>query len=554
MRPEPSAKAATQCAGGERPAIFGNVRSVRLGFPPWWDWALVAVALACFGVMFAQRRIGLSLHDEGFLWYGAQRMLLGELPLRDYQSYDPGRYFWAAAWMALSGNDGIITLRVANAALAAITVALATWIVTSHLVGRKTAVRLAVGAIFTLWMQPHMKAADSFAAVLLLFGLSRLISRPEISRYFQAGVCLGVAAMIGINHALYGTIAGMLAFAYVRATPNPARAFGAVIMGGVIGYAPVLALDALAPGFAPAFLDSIVRIFEAGTTNLSLSYPDPLAFVRGPTRWHVWSAARSLLGIFMAVLPLAWLWAIFRLRKVEVRLAASPVALAGLMLALPYAHYVASRMDLYHAAVSALPVLAVMMTTVFRSAHRFAKWLGIAALFGVSIIMTARSHPAYEVWKGPPMKTLKIDDADLLVAPRDVVEIDAARTVARLAGRAQFVAAPYLPGAYALARRKSPLWEIYLLFPSSPERQEAEIARLRGANVSYALLSTGSVDNRPDLGLRNTHSLLLIELQRRLKRSMTLKGSDMAIRSAVPDDPLEAPKRSTNTVAPGGGT
>ncbi len=42
-------------------------------------------------------------------------MLLGGVPIRDFCSYDPGRYYCSAALMALQGSNGIVALRVAVA-------------------------------------------------------------------------------------------------------------------------------------------------------------------------------------------------------------------------------------------------------------------------------------------------------------------------------------------------------------------------------------------------------------------------------------------------------
>ena len=67
-----------------------------------------------------QGHLGFSLWDEGYLWYGAQRVLQGEIPIRDFQSYEPGRYYWAATFMYLFGDNGIMALRVSVAIFQAI--------------------------------------------------------------------------------------------------------------------------------------------------------------------------------------------------------------------------------------------------------------------------------------------------------------------------------------------------------------------------------------------------------------------------------------------------
>ena len=76
--------------------------------------------------------VGVNLADEGYLLLGSNAVLDGQVPIRDFRAYDPGRYYWCALWLKFLGRK-YSTLRLAMAfimfcslSLSAMTIYLAT--------------------------------------------------------------------------------------------------------------------------------------------------------------------------------------------------------------------------------------------------------------------------------------------------------------------------------------------------------------------------------------------------------------------------------------------
>ena len=81
------------------------------------DWSsrlrmsFYALLIACFS-LYVQVDWSPELGDEGFLWYGALKTFQGQVPLRDFQSYFPGRYYFTAAFFNFLGPD-LLAVRIA---------------------------------------------------------------------------------------------------------------------------------------------------------------------------------------------------------------------------------------------------------------------------------------------------------------------------------------------------------------------------------------------------------------------------------------------------------
>ena len=149
---------------------------------------------------------GFSLWDEGFLWYGAQRVMLGEVPVRDFMSYDPGRYYWSAALMSLWGDNGIVALRGAVAVFQVIGLFVALLLIARSVRTPNFPYLFLSAIILAAWMYPRHKLFDISLSILLIGVLAFLVQHPTSRRYFLTGLCVGLVAVFGLNHGVYGVL------------------------------------------------------------------------------------------------------------------------------------------------------------------------------------------------------------------------------------------------------------------------------------------------------------------------------------------------------------
>ena len=247
--------------------------------PAWRQ--LLLPALLAFGLgglsFWWQGDVGISLRDEGYLWYGVLGVLEGELPLRDFQAYDPGRYVWCALWSPLVGS-GLLGVRAATAVFGALGLFLG--LLAARRVVRTPLGLAATALLLHVWMFPRHKLYESALTMAAAWVAVRLVERPTPRRHAEAGLFVGLAACFGRNHGLYAGLAlGALALFValrrgVNERPSLARNGACLALGTLAGYAPMLVLFAAAPGFAKGYVDAALLILEQGA-NLPAPYPWP---------------------------------------------------------------------------------------------------------------------------------------------------------------------------------------------------------------------------------------------------------------------------------------
>jgi len=471
-------------------------------------WHILLLAIVLLGASFAvQGRQGINLGDEGFLWYGAQQTAHGKVPLRDFQSYDPGRYYWSAAGMHLFG-DGLVALRFSETVFQL----LGLWVglLAASRVAKNWALLAGVGLMLTLWMFPSHKLFD---ITLLLCGLwiaVRLIEEPSPARIFTAGFFVGLCVFFGRNHALYNFLAQASLLLFLRFKLGPMLSiphFGMWVAGIMAGLVPTIAMFVVVPGFFASYIGSIQWIFRYGT-NLPLPVPWPWRVSPNSTA----GTTQFILGIFLVALPLGYLAAIIvslSMRSQTIKDHALFIACA--YVGLFYLHHAFSRADFSHLAQVIHPfTLAALAWLGFLGARKSYYWAVIVVLIAAALFTIGRQMPIYQrITSSTPW--VPCDAGSKIFVPTGTDRLfTCLRKFAaeNIAPREGVLIAPFTPTLYPILGYESPLWDLAYYFPATAQRQETMIHELAAKNVNWAIISDTLLDKREDLLFSATHALV----------------------------------------------
>ena len=455
-------------------------------------------------------RYGFDLSDEGYYWYGAQRVIQGEVPMRDFMSYDIGRYYWAAFWMNIVGDDGIFGARLSAAIYQALGTSLGVYVCTLGFQMRRVTwwlVTALAACTLTVWVWPYYKVYDHATSILIVAILVLIVRSSRTAAWFGAGVCLGVAAMIGRNHGVYGAFSAALVI-MVLLIKGPLRhdivkRIGYFAVGVVIGFAPTFGMMWGVEGFAAAFIESILALFRGGSTNIGLQ-------IEWPWSWS-WSESLSENGylttslrlsrnfgfVFLLAYPIVVL-IVLAYHRFNTANTTSAVALATFAASIPYAHYSFSRADITHLTLGIFPALLGLLAVAI--ATRGLRAVIFSLLILSASVLTLSPSQAILAFRllGIPFLQAEITGQQIWI---DEGEFDrfqfAAKAISGLQpGKSNFLALPNMMGLYAIYRVKSPLWEIYSL-PGEAEPEIRQIASLESNPPELIILSNHALDKNP---------------------------------------------------------
>lgn len=449
-------------------------------------------------------RFGFDLADEGYYWYGSQRLIHGGIPMRDFLAYDIGRYAWGAFFMHLIGSDGLVGARMSAALFQLVTVALAVWLIlrvagTYLTLPAKITFAVLTTILLNLWVHPYYKSFDYGVSIVVIAMLVMMATTQGVRPWFGAGVILGLVAVVGRNHGVYGAFAAFLLVLFLAIKLPTRRALVtsvlAYIAGVVVGFSPNFAMGLLVDGFTQAFITTLRDLVQSGSANIGLPVPWPWTALRDEYGWVYYFTKLAQGAAFLALIlvPLAAL--VHLVRRPLVRYAPIDYFMLALFCtACGYAHYAFSRADLTHLSHSIVPGLLIVLCFGILIRRPV---LTAALLLASSILILAPEKPYLaQAFLGKKLSEIAVNGVTLRVFSIDALRFNAAQHAFSMtpAATTNFLALPNAPGLHAMYKITMPIWEIYALSKRPEAFEKVEISRLEKSPPEMILLSDDPLD------------------------------------------------------------
>ncbi len=453
----------------------------------------------------------LNIPDEGHLWYGVKAISqYGDVPLLTFRGYDPGRYYWGAAWSVLIG-DSLMAVRFSAMIFNAI--GLSFGLLAVHRVYRKRWLLIPVAVLLLAWMFPRHKFVEASLAMALAYFGVLLVQAPTRRNYFISGVCVGLTAFFGRNLGLYGAVGfvTLSAFVYFKVDrADPLKRFLALTAGIVTGYLPMLLMIILIPGFPETFVENILFWFRQGETNLPL--PVPWLWTLNFPLNEPSTFSSSVLFTLLPPFVIGMLILLFILPVKNVSRTA--LTAAGICIGLFFLHHAYSRADIPHIAQSVHPMLLALIGVPLLLENEWKRQLTtvLVAVFLIVVTLPAVTATPLGMWLRQPSDYVQfeIDGDTFWVSRHQAAYISAVQKFAE-ENPGRMAAIPYEAGIYAILDRPSPFWDNYLLFKATDEVQQEAVRAFE--DVEWILLGNNVVDGRADKHLEVIYPMLWSYIQ-----------------------------------------
>lgn len=447
---------------------------------------------------------GLNPADESYLIYGTLNLMNGHVPIRDFRSYDPGRYLFCAIFFVLLG-PGYISARIAMVFLSTLTV-VAVALFTLWFSGSATVAAI-TGCLSVLWLLPNYKQGEILLSVLITVGIT-LVALGSNGTL----LCVAVAAIAAIyahNILVYIGTAGLLFLLAQLAAGEPAldQVWPVIFWTGVALFGLFVA-GTFVRGYWRAFWSRKVKVVvKRGTANLPLPRPwlwskDGLQIKSlAPIRRWSFKLLFSVLPIVFCMGLVAWIWGI------SLRSSNAGVALFGAsIVGLACFHHFWSRADFGHLTMIAQPIVILLAAITAMALPTLASSLVLLILCAATVYFLWPLPEFADKWlKHKAAKPFNTRFETLMIAPHlseQLNELNSIIAMHSAPGTPVFVV-PMNIASLVVADRPSAVYDCFPVHPATEAGQSAMLHELDTSCASIAVIGTQRIDGNESLLFAN---------------------------------------------------
>jgi hypothetical protein len=482
----------------------------------WTVWVNVCISIITAGGLFVwQAPKSLNIQDEGYLWYGTRQVLNGFVPIRDFEAYDPLRYYFGALIQYIVTDTGIWSIRLATTIISAACLLLILLVISRNVTHQFTWVSIFIVAITSLfWIYPSHKVYDIFASLLLLSILGAWIKNPTPTFAYYVGVIAGIIILINRNHGLYAGIGTLCVLFWLSRNQQMSGRIllthiGLLIAGGLTGLLPFIGMLLFIPGFADAyFYYQVLYFYNLKVTNLALPVPWPwrITMQGRPFSAILYDFVTGIYFLYVVLAgvvswgTLAWWWYKKQTHQINAYLVASMVLIPV------YAHHIFSRADIAHLSQGFMPVLITTIIALRMQASTV-RYILLLGFLGLSTYLMLPQQPGYQCSVNTcPIITVQNQQYQgnkrITSTVKNIIQV-----IEKYNATDSFVIAPYAPGIYALLDSTSPFYFSYNVYAQSIAEEQDQITQLINKKITLVLIDQSRVDGRKDLGFAKTSPL-----------------------------------------------
>lgn len=460
-----------------------------------------AALLFCIHAFF-----GFDLSDEGFFWHGSQLALKGAAPLRDFQSYEPGRYYWTAAVMWALRDDSNLTSRISCIAFGALGYAasavLAIRETKAPITKRTGSLTLGLVTLLCIWTFPYHRVFDTVATAWIFNVAHYQITRVGWKSYLLSGAACGLIFFLGRNHSLYGLVAVTFAIAVSHLERKRSLlAFVAAITQLVASLATTAVLlfallEVYHPGSAIGAVRYWVEFASSGKTNLEASLPLPWKTIQtgmsaSQIEGHLITGMFVLIVLATAaagsllVLKMAW-----KGRTVNSIVTASVAGTVG------YLHCMTSRPDLIHIANPLIPLIMGLYCFGITGKNNVYYCAGTVFAAYATVRAGLREQSIYQCSTKPDICGEIQMSKSHSVRAKEAISREI-RFIEEWTKDTEFLALPAYSSVYARAGLDAPGWGLYASLKKSPRVENQIVNDIKKRDYSIVVLKRSNGDTDP---------------------------------------------------------